>query len=104
MFQRLATLLAFMGRNLSIEATLLIAFAAVGWSQDFRATIMGQVTDQSKSVVPAVTVKAVNLATNVSTEVKTNAQGYYTIPYLDPGAYNIEASAPGFNTLKREGI
>jgi hypothetical protein len=84
--------------------TLSIALAAVGWGQDFRATIMGQVTDQSKSVVPNANVKAVNVANNGSTEVKTNAQGYYTIPYLNPGTYNIEASAAGFNTLKREGI
>src|SRR5438128_2465592 len=84
--------------------TLLIALAAVGWGQDFRATIIGQVTDQSKSVVPNANVKAVNVANNGSTEVKTNAQGYYTIPYLNPGTYNIEASAAGFNTLKREGI
>jgi hypothetical protein len=91
-------------RKLAVGATLLMALAAIGWGQDFRATIMGQVIDQSKSVVPNANVRAVNIANNVSTEVKTNAQGYYTIPYLNPGTYDIEVSAAGFNTLKREGI
>jgi hypothetical protein len=30
--------------------------------------------------------------------------GVYAIPYLFPGVYNIEISAPGFQALKREGI
>jgi len=73
-------------------------------AQDFRATITGQVTDQTKSVVPSANVRASNIATNASVEVRSNAHGYYTLPYLNPGTYNVECSAPGFTTLRREGI
>ncbi len=35
---------------------------------------------------------------------RTNNQGCYTIPYLLPGTYSVEASAVGFAALKRENI
>jgi hypothetical protein len=73
-------------------------------AQDFRATITGQVTDPSKAVVPYATIRATRADTNVPTEVKTNEQGFYTLPYLNPGTYVIEAVADGFKTLRRTGI
>ncbi len=45
-----------------------------------------------------------NVGTNDAVEVKTNTSGAYTVPYLNPGTYNIEVTAPGFNTTKRENI
>jgi len=72
--------------------------------QDFRATIVGQVTDNQKAAVAGAVVRAIEVDTNVVTEVKTNSEGYYSIPYLIPGAYNLEISAAGFATLKREHI
>ena len=37
-------------------------------------------------------------------EVRTTSEGRYSIPYLNPAIYNIEVTANGFQTLKREGI
>ena len=79
-------------------------FAVGLYAQDFRATIQGQVVDPSGAAIPGATVKAVNTATNAAKETQTTADGIYTIPYLDPGAYDIEVSASGFQTLKRAGI
>jgi hypothetical protein len=79
-------------------------FCAVLNAQDFRATITGQVTDASVRSVPNATVKAVNVATGEGSETRTNSEGFYTLPYLNPGTYNVEVSASGFNTLKREAI
>jgi len=42
--------------------------------------------------------------TNEIKEVKTTSEGRYTIPYLTPAIYNIEVTASGFQTLKREKI
>jgi hypothetical protein len=74
------------------------------YAQDFRATVAGQVTDPSGASVPNASVKAINAATNESREVKSNSQGAYNIPFLDPGVYNIEVRANGFQLLKREAI
>ena len=78
--------------------------AVLAFAQDFRATILGQVTDPSGSAIPNATVKATRIDTNQTTEVKTSSDGIYSIPFLNPGVYNVEASAPGFATLKRENI
>lgn len=83
---------------------ILLLFCAATFAQDFRATISGQVTDPSNAVVPNVTIKAIRVDTQVATEVKTNSQGYYTLPYLNPGTYTVEATSSGFKTLKRTGI
>src|SRR5215467_5877566 len=77
---------------------------AATFAQDFRATLTGTVTDPSGAVVPNATVKATSTATNETKQVQTSAQGAYTIPYLDPGVYDCEFSAPGFQTLKRASI
>jgi hypothetical protein len=73
-------------------------------AQDFRATIRGQVTDGSGAFVPNASVKVISVSRNEIVETKTNRSGTYTVPYLDPGVYNVEFAAPGFQGLKREGI
>src|SRR5437764_2988400 len=85
-------------------AMFLAVFSALGSAQDYRGTILGQVTDPSGAAIPNATVKATRIDTNSITEVKTSANGLYTIPFLNPGEYNVEVSAPGFNMSKREKI
>lgn len=73
-------------------------------AQDFRATITGQVTDQNGAVVAGATIKATRADANVPVETRTNDNGYYTLPYLNPGTYLIEITAGGFSSVKREGV
>ncbi len=83
---------------------VVLLFCALGLFAQDRATLTGTVTDPSGASVPAATVKATNAATNTASETKTTADGLYTIPYLIPGVYNVEVSAPGFQSLKRTDI
>src|SRR5579885_1013746 len=83
-----------------LASTLLIWTLASG--QDFRATIIGQVTDASGAAIPNATVKAIRVDNNQATEVKTTAEGFYTIPYLNPGVYTIEVTCPGFKSYRNE--
>ena len=85
-------------------AFALLAFAAIGFAQDFRATISGLVTDQNGQAVANAIVKAIRVNTNETKEVRTTSEGRYSIPYLNPAIYNIEVTANGFQTLKRETI
>ncbi len=82
----------------------LTALAVCVFAQDFRATIQGQITDPSGAVVPGASVKATNQSTNVAKEVKATVEGFYTIPYLDPGTYTVEVTASGFQTMRRPDI
>lgn len=74
------------------------------YSQDFRGTIEGLVTDPSGAVIPGASIKIINIQTNETKEVKSNSQGYYTIPYLNPSIYTMEAVAPGFEKLRQTEI
>ncbi len=85
-------------------ALALLAFTAIGFAQDFRATISGLVTDQNGQAVANAIVKAVNVNTNETKGVRTTSEGRYSIPYLNPAIYNIEVTANGFQMLRREGI
>jgi hypothetical protein len=73
-------------------------------AQDYRATISGLVTDTSGSVVPGADITGTNVASGVASATKTDAKGYYTIPYLTPGQYDITVASTGFKRLLRKGI
>ncbi|MBO0798105.1 MAG: carboxypeptidase regulatory-like domain-containing protein, partial [Blastocatellia bacterium] len=95
------TLLA---RSIARSILVAVVFAASVYAQDFRATVGGLVTDQNKQAVAGAVVRATRVDTNETKEVKTTSEGRYSIPYLNPGIYNIEVTANGFQTLKRESI
>src|SRR5579875_143435 len=68
------------------------------------ATVTGTVTDSSGAVTPDVKIVIANMATGVTWNAVTNAEGFYTIPNLRPGTYKLTASAKGFVTEVRSGI
>jgi carboxypeptidase family protein len=74
------------------------------WSQEFRGSISGRVTEASGAAVPGATVTITNLATNTSTTATTNESGGYTAIYLNPGSYTVAVEASGFKKVIRQGI
>src|SRR2546427_5328828 len=82
-----------------------LLFLAIPLSaQEFRATIVGVVTDQQGAVVPGATIKATNLATNVTLTTMSNASGTYVISYAPVGSYNLTVSANGFKNSVHENL
>jgi hypothetical protein len=70
-------------------------------AQDFRATILGQVTDKSGAAVPDAKVTATRNDTAENFTTKTNADGIYSLPMLRPGAYTVTVEALGFARTTR---
>ena len=68
------------------------------------ATISGTVTDSSGSKMPGVDISITNVGTGIVTATSTKGEGTFTVPNLQPGNYEISASAKGFSTLLRKGI
>jgi len=68
------------------------------------ATLSGTVSDQSGAVVPQATISVKNIATGVARTSVTSAAGFYSVPNLIPGAYEITATAQGFSTAKQAGL
>ena len=81
-----------------------LLFSLALFSQDYRATLLGQVADSSQAAIPNVTIRVTKIDTGVSRETKSNGNGIYTITALDPGVYNVHAQADGFRTVNRQDI
>jgi len=75
-------------------------FASAAQAQNAISTgsISGQVTDTSGALVLGATVTAENVAAGIKLNTKTNGAGFYTLPSLPVGAYNIAVSQAGFKT------
>src|SRR5258708_13937160 len=65
-------------------------------AQGLFGTISGTVTDSSGAAVSGVTIKVINVDTNVSKTLTSNGAGIYSAKNLNPGNYQIEAGANGF--------
>jgi outer membrane receptor protein involved in Fe transport len=59
-------------------------------------SITGAAIDPNGANISGAAVTAKNIATNLTRTIQTNASGYYVIPALPPGQYQISASAAGF--------
>src|SRR5438128_1517552 len=73
-------------------------------AQEYRSTITGHITDPSGSGVPSVKVVAIRPDTNVKTATVSSPEGFYTIPQLPPGTYDISVEASGFKSFVQRGI
>jgi hypothetical protein len=74
------------------------------YSQVVGGSLSGTITDESGSAIPKATVSITNVATGVTTNGTTNAQGIYNEPNLLPGSYQVTISAPGFDTSIQSGV
>jgi len=84
-------------------AGMMVTFA-LAWAQTEKAQVNGSVVDPSGAVVADAELTAVHTATGGRRVVRTNAQGLYNLPFLDPGTYDIEVQKEGFRTAARKGI
>ncbi len=73
-------------------------------AQQTSATLLGTVVDTSGASIPNVTIRAVNLGTNIKREVVTDAAGNYSLTYLPAGNYHLTAQREGFQAQQIESI
>ena len=66
--------------------------------------VLGVVSDTSGAVIQGASVTLTNTATGVKTTTKANNEGLYVFPYVQPGVYDVSASASGFETVKKPGV
>jgi len=68
------------------------------------ATLSGTVTDQSGAILPQASISIRNVSTDITRTTTTSAAGFYSVPNLLPGTYDVKASAPGFSTHLSTGV
>jgi len=87
---------------LLVLKAIIVLVAVTGlFAQEYRGTLLGSVLDMSGSRVPDARVTATNTATNVRSTTQTNANGDYTLPYLQPGEYELRVEAKSFKSYQR---
>ncbi len=80
---------------LSFFALLLACSVAFG--QTITGSITGTISDPSGAAVGGATVTAINVDTGVQTPTTTNADGVYTLRFLQIGHYKLSIKSTGFN-------
>lgn len=68
------------------------------------ASVSGEVTDQTGSVVPGATVTITQTATGQKKTAATDATGHYAFPDLPVGPYQLDVKAHGFKAYVQKGI
>jgi hypothetical protein len=92
-------------RRLAVFLMLVLFVCALRLpAQNITGTFAGSVKDPSGAAVAGAEVVVRNLATNQESRTTTNDLGYYEIPYLRPGTYEIQASYQGFKSSIRDGV
>jgi hypothetical protein len=76
----------------------LAALKPRAFGQAEQGTITGSIKDNSGALIRGAHITATNVATNVVSSTVSDDSGYYTVPYLAPGTYNVSAEASGFST------
>lgn len=84
--------------------TFFVLLSPSAFAQGAVGSVTGTVHDTSGAVVPGASVSITNTAMGVTTSTKTNSEGLYAFPYVQPGTYDLTASAPGFQMVKRSGV
>src|ERR1700751_2894885 len=85
-----------------VTLCFLLSLAGVALGQS-TGTVNGRVIDQGGAVVPDATVTAVNEDTGITRTTKTNGNGLYSIPALEPGQYDIRVEMKGFAPSESKG-
>jgi hypothetical protein len=83
----------------------LFLFLAIGitWAS-IAGSISGLVTDSSGAVIAGTKVIATDTQTGVQTTVITDAKGFYSLPALPVGTYDLQVSQIGFKTYTETGL
>jgi hypothetical protein len=82
----------------------LIAAVSPVQAQTATGNISGYVRDSSGSAVPAATVTAKMSEQQVARTAETNSEGFYQLPAMPPGTYDLTVEAKGFQRQTQTGM
>jgi hypothetical protein len=77
-------------------AVALIGLAPCAFGQTIDGNVVGFVSDRTGAVVPDADVMAINVATGVKVQTKTDSNGQYRFNNLPVGTWNLTVKKPGF--------
>ena len=90
-------------RRITLAVILALVLSAPAFAQATGA-ITGVISDPSGGVMPGVTVEATNTGTGQVRTTVSGADGFYTLPLLQPGRYDLRATISGFKPVVRQAV
>ena len=69
------------------------------WGQQVTAAITGKVTDPSDAAIVGAKVVAKDIARGTVWTTETNLEGFYSLPRIPVGRYEVRVEMPGFQTV-----
>src|ERR1700722_4316644 len=93
--------------HMKFLSTLALLFALLSFGafkafpQAETGQIIGTVADPSGAVVPGARGAVRAVSTGTERAQTTSDAGTFTFPNLQPDAYEVSVTAPGFNTVKQ---
>jgi hypothetical protein len=91
--RKLRILMVAVALGMAIGASNTLAQSGAG-------SVQGTVTDATGAIIPGASIHVVNDATAVAADAKTNGAGFYQVPNLFTGNYDVTITAPGMKTYK----
>jgi len=68
------------------------------------SAIVGQVTDATNAAIPNATVTITNRETALQRTAKTDDEGRFNFPQLNPGAYSVKVEAEDFDPQQNDNV
>src|SRR5688572_31191347 len=90
-------------RRLVLGVGLVLA-AQPAPAQVLYGSLMGDVADASRAVLPGATVTVTNRDTGLQRETTTDGSGAYDFRDLQPGIYELRVGLAGFKSYARSGL
>ncbi len=81
-----------------VLVTAFAVFLGSAWSQQVTAAITGKVVDPSGAAIVGAKVTAKDTARGTLWNTETNAEGFYNLPRLPAGKYEVRVEMSGFQT------
>jgi hypothetical protein len=88
----------------AVAVSVFVLFAVALASASITGSISGVVTDASGAVISGASVVAIDVQTGVRTTVTTDSKGFYNLPALAIGTYDLEIRRAGFKTYQQTGL
>jgi hypothetical protein len=93
-----------MSRQTCLCMVIAVCFAASIRAQSTFGSFVGAVRDASGAPIAGAMVRVTNTGTTASRNTLTESAGEYVVVNLEPGSYEIQVQAPGFQISKHAGL
>ena len=90
--------------RIGVLLALSLGWAPAAYSQTATGDISGRITDPSGAAIPGAAVTVTNTETGAVRKVESNMEGYYTVPLLRPGTYQLVVLKEGFQPAARSNM